>query len=437
MPPIRSGSTVRVASTLRPDARSIWSTIWRASSSESSIAVVSSTLELALLARDEPLELARDLARPRRPRPFSTRSSRKLRTSWSAPPATASSAAAFARAVELRVAQDSAQLGHLVDRLRRSRRGRRGPPRRGRPPSRPRTAPARRCGGRRSRHYALPARARRSRGRRSPPRSAGGGRRGRAPCRSPSTVAISVRSATSARICSSARCVSASIWRLRLLEAPLTVGLGLLADALAAASRRPCGASARISSASAAAPGRRACGAPRAGCGPPRGRGRPRRSAARICSRRASIAPWIGPNAYFLSTNERDQEADDRPDHQPRRDLDQRVGGDGQHRLDEDEGEDRAEQAVEHDGLGQCEAEPLDALELAAELGLAGDRLDHRRRRCCRCRRRRRVRRDRRRGEADRLPGLRDVAGGGGEKCRRACAFLLVFRLDRRADVDG
>src|SRR4051794_29513874 len=46
--------------------------------------------------------------------------------------------------------------------------------------------------------------------------------------------------------------------------------------------------------------------------------------------------------------------------------------------LDENEGEDRAEQAVEHDRLGQGEAEPLDALELATELGLAGDGLDHR-----------------------------------------------------------
>src|SRR2546421_12611745 len=46
--------------------------------------------------------------------------------------------------------------------------------------------------------------------------------------------------------------------------------------------------------------------------------------------------------------------------------------------LNEDVREDRAEQAVEDDGLGQREAEPLDALELAAELGLACDRLDHR-----------------------------------------------------------
>ena len=46
--------------------------------------------------------------------------------------------------------------------------------------------------------------------------------------------------------------------------------------------------------------------------------------------------------------------------------------------LDQDVREDRAEQAVEHDGLGEGEAEPLDALQLAAQLGLAGDRLDHR-----------------------------------------------------------
>ena len=46
--------------------------------------------------------------------------------------------------------------------------------------------------------------------------------------------------------------------------------------------------------------------------------------------------------------------------------------------LDQDVREDRAEEAVEHDRLGEGEAEPLDALQLAAQLGLAGDRLDHR-----------------------------------------------------------
>src|SRR5437870_3303144 len=46
--------------------------------------------------------------------------------------------------------------------------------------------------------------------------------------------------------------------------------------------------------------------------------------------------------------------------------------------LDKDVCEDRAEQAVEDDRLGEREAEPLDALELAAQLRLARDRLDHR-----------------------------------------------------------
>src|SRR4029078_4263842 len=82
---------------------------------------------------------------------------------------------------------------------------------------------------------------------------------------------------------------------------------------------------------------------------------------------------------------------------------------------DEDEGEDRPEQAVEHDGLGEREAEPLNALELATRLGLPGARLDHRREdepdaaagagraeADAHC-------------EADRLPGFCDVAGGGGE----------------------
>src|ERR671933_501843 len=45
---------------------------------------------------------------------------------------------------------------------------------------------------------------------------------------------------------------------------------------------------------------------------------------------------------------------------------------------DEDVGEEAADQAVEDDGLGQREAEPLDALQLPAQLGLARHRLDHR-----------------------------------------------------------
>src|SRR5262245_327053 len=46
--------------------------------------------------------------------------------------------------------------------------------------------------------------------------------------------------------------------------------------------------------------------------------------------------------------------------------------------LDQDVAEQAAEEAVEHDGLGEGEAEPHQALELAAQLRLAGDGLDHR-----------------------------------------------------------
>src|SRR3954454_7932996 len=84
--------------------------------------------------------------------------------------------------------------------------------------------------------------------------------------------------------------------------------------------------------------------------------------------------------------------------------------------LDEDVRQNRAEQAVEHDRLGEREAEPLDALQLTAELGLPCDRLDHRGEdvadadagaECAEADAER---------EADRLAGLRDVAGRRGEK---------------------
>ena len=48
------------------------------------------------------------------------------------------------------------------------------------------------------------------------------------------------------------------------------------------------------------------------------------------------------------------------------------------HRSDEDVREKAADEAVEHDRLGEREAEPLDAGQLTAELRLPGDGLDHR-----------------------------------------------------------
>src|SRR5215211_7371632 len=82
---------------------------------------------------------------------------------------------------------------------------------------------------------------------------------------------------------------------------------------------------------------------------------------------------------------EDDRERDDRPDHQAGDDRDEVAAGvllceneRVQHRLDEDVGEQTAEQGVEDDGLSERETEPLDARELAAKFGLAGDGLDHR-----------------------------------------------------------
>src|SRR5665811_80650 len=46
--------------------------------------------------------------------------------------------------------------------------------------------------------------------------------------------------------------------------------------------------------------------------------------------------------------------------------------------LDQDEGQEAADQTVEDDGLGQREADPHDSLKLTAQLRLARDRLDHR-----------------------------------------------------------
>src|SRR2546429_1866546 len=81
--------------------------------------------------------------------------------------------------------------------------------------------------------------------------------------------------------------------------------------------------------------------------------------------------------------------------------------------LDQDVGEDRAEQAVEHDRLGQGEAEPLDALELAAELGLAGDGLDHRREDVSDADTRTKGPETDAERESDGLAGLRHVSGRG------------------------
>src|SRR3954452_5522559 len=96
--------------------------------------------------------------------------------------------------------------------------------------------------------------------------------------------------------------------------------------------------------------------------------------------------------------------------------------------LNEDVRQDRAEQAVEDDGFRQCEAEPLDALKLTAELGLTRDGLDHRGEDVAdadACAERAEADAER---KADRLSGFGDVARGCGDDGLEHEGFLLVFR---------
>src|SRR4051794_6702652 len=113
-------------------------------------------------------------------------------------------------------------------------------------------------------------------------------------------VASSVRSATSERICSSARDVSAAIsrrvsssrrWRSASVSSRMRVSI---ASRVLRASAMICSASPRASCISLR-------------CSSSRLRASWRALSAssidrRICSRRSSIIVWIGPNAYFLST---------------------------------------------------------------------------------------------------------------------------------------
>src|SRR5262245_35192497 len=107
--------------------------------------------------------------------------------------------------------------------------------------------------------------------------------------------------------------------------------------------------------------------------------------------------------------------------------------------LDQDVAEQAAEEAVEDDGLGKGKAEPHQALELAAQLGLAGDGLDHRAE----------DEADAGTGagsaqadaerQRDRLARADDGLVGEYEKTAEHAGSLLclVLRLDGRADVDG
>src|SRR3954464_8981761 len=84
--------------------------------------------------------------------------------------------------------------------------------------------------------------------------------------------------------------------------------------------------------------------------------------------------------------------------------------------LHQDVREDRAEQTVEDDRFGQRETEPLNALQLAAELGLARDRLDHRAEDVADADACAEGAEADAEGETDRLPCFGDVARSGGEE---------------------
>src|SRR5213595_3848832 len=93
-------------------------------------------------------------------------------------------------------------------------------------------------------------------------------------------------------------------------------------------------------------------------------------------------------------------------------------------RSDEDVGEQAADEAVEDDRLGEREAQPLDALQLAAELGLPRDGLDHRAEDVADADAgAERAETDAER-ERDRLAGLGHVAGGGGDDGVKHSSFL-------------
>ena len=232
------------------------------------------------------------------PRPFSAASARKLRTSGRRRRQTRRGRPPSPR-VELRVREKRRELGRL-DSARRSSRDRAGRRRlalllRGLEEG-PRVHALR--DGHRVSSGRAPAP--RSRARRSPRRRAGAGRRCRAPCRRRAAVASTVRSATSLRIWSSARAVSASIClrvssirRCARPRPPPWHGR--------AGRRRPsgprrgspptrslaCARSARFCSSRSRASSR-ALSASSTAC--------------RIWSRRSSIVFWIGPKANFLRT---------------------------------------------------------------------------------------------------------------------------------------
>ena len=171
-------STLRVASTVRPEASLDLAHDRAGLLVRELVGGRQLDREPPLLPRDERRRARATISSSSPARPFSTSRSRKLRTISSAPPRMSSSAADFARGSSCGCGEQRAELGHVPRRLDEVREllvdGV--------------EPPASFAASNRARAYMratsaiarTPARARRSRDRGSPPRSAGGRSRGRA-----------------------------------------------------------------------------------------------------------------------------------------------------------------------------------------------------------------------------------------------------------------
>ena len=296
----------------------------RASSSESSYAVVSSTWTMPARLGDEPLELAPRSPRPLPRGPSRTSRSRKLRTQLvGAARARPRARRAFARGSSCGLRSSSRELRHLAlgldesaellaDRLELALLLR---------------GLEERLRVRRGATTLITRSALSSTEKSSSPIASsisalvvGVVER---PCRSPSVAASRLRSATSARICSSARRVSASIclrvsssrrWRSASISSRIRALAGL-GDACAPRRGSPRRRSSRLPSSL------------RCSSSSLRASSRARSASSSDCA--DPLAPLVDrlldrAEREALEHEERDQEADDRPDHQPRRDLDQR-----------------------------------------------------------------------------------------------------------------
>ncbi len=328
MPPIRSGSTLRVACTLRPDLRSMSARMRLEVRVGELVRGRHLDAQHVLLARSTSASNSAATSRISPARPFSASRRDELRTSAFAPASTLRDDVDLDGACRS-PGRRAARRARAPRRARR--RGRRAPrarPRARPAPARPRRARGHRRGVRAAMSGSPPAR--RSRSRRAPRRSGAAGRRSVSVLRVIFSAASSERLATSRGSRSSACLVACSIWR-RVSSSRRWRSSSVSSRMRSRWASAILRASARIDSASL-----RACADQRAVL---------LEQAARLLAgvvglldRQADALAAVvdqlldRAEGVALEHPERDREGDQRPDHQARDDLDQGVGGD-QHRL--------------------------------------------------------------------------------------------------------